>query len=275
MRDFRSVFNIIGMLLCIEALAMLIPMVIDILYNNSDWQIFFFTSLTTFFIGLVLYFSFRHKKNIIKVREAFFLTIISWILIAVFASLPFIYSSSNLNYSNAFFESISGITTTGATVILNLDMLNEGILIWRSLLQWFGGIGIIVLALAILPTLQIGGMQLLHMEHDDPYEKTLPKINQFVFEIFLIYLILTFICSLLYFMSGMSVFDAIAHAMTTISTGGFSTHNTSLAYFNSFNIESVSILFMIIGSLPFVIFLKMAHGEWKTLFKDDQIKLFF
>jgi len=129
------------------------------------------------------------------------------------------------------------------------------------LLQWFGGIGIIVLALAILPTLQIGGMQLLHMEHDDPYEKTLPKINQFVFEIFLIYLILTFICSLLYLISGMSVFDAIAHAMTTISTGGFSTHNTSLAYFNSFNIESVSILFMIIGSLPFVIFLKMAHGE--------------
>ena len=127
-------------------------------------------------------------------------------MIAVFASLPFIYSSSNLNYSNAFFESISGITTTGATVISNLDSLTEGILIWRSLLQWFGGIGIIVLALAILPTLQIGGMQLLHMEHDDPYEKTLPKINQFVFEIFLIYLILTFICSLLYFMSNMSIF---------------------------------------------------------------------
>jgi trk system potassium uptake protein TrkH len=113
------------------------------------------------------------------------------------------------------------------------------------------------------------------MEHDDPYEKTLPKINQFVFEIFLIYLILTFICSLLYFMSDMSFFDAIAHAMTTISTGGFSTHNASLAYFDSVNIELVSILFMIIGSLPFVIFLKMAHGEWKTLFKDDQIKLFF
>ena len=275
MRDFRSVFNIIGILLCIEALAMLIPMVIDIIYNNSDWQIFFFTSLTTFFIGLVLYFSFRHKKNIIKVREAFFLTITSWILIAVFASLPFVYSSSNLNYSNAFFESISGITTTGATVISNLDTLTEGVLIWRALLQWFGGIGIIVLALAILPTLQIGGMQLLHMEHDDPYEKTLPKINQFVFEIFLIYLVLTFICSMLYFMSGMSFFDAIAHAMTTISTGGFSTHNASLAYFNSFNIELVSILFMIIGSLPFVIFLKMAHGEWKTLFKDDQIKSFF
>ncbi len=275
MRDFRSVFNIIGLLLCIEALAMLIPMIFDIFYDNSDWQIFFFTSLITFFIGLVIYFSFRHQKNKIRVREAFFLTIISWILIAIFASLPFVYSSSNLNYSNAFFESISGITTTGATVISNLDVLPQGILIWRSLLQWFGGIGIIVLALAILPTLQIGGMQLLHMEHDDPYEKTLPKVNQFVLEIFFIYLILTIICAIFYFISGMSVFDAIAHSMTTISTGGFSTHNTSLAYFNSYNIELVSILFMIVGSLPFVIYLKMTHGDWKSLINDDQIKLFF
>ena len=129
------------------------------------------------------------------------------------------YSSSNLNYTNAFFESISGITTTGATVIFELDKLSEGILIWRSLLQWFGGIGIILLALAILPTLQIGGMQLLHMEHDDPYEKTLPKINQFVFQIFLIYFILTSLSALLYFISGMGGFDAIAHSMTTISTG--------------------------------------------------------
>ena len=183
MRDFRSIFYIIGVLLCIEALAMLIPMTVDILNKNSDWQIFFFSSFITFFIGLVLYFSFRQQKNKIKIREAFFLTFISWIIIAVFASLPFIYSSSYLNYSDAFFESISGITTTGATVISNLDELPEGILIWRSLLQWFGGIGIILLAIAILPTLQIGGMQLLHMEHDDPYEKTLPKINQFVFEI--------------------------------------------------------------------------------------------
>ena len=275
MRDFRSVIYIIGILLCIEAVAMLIPMIIDILYKNSDWQIFFFSSLITFFIGLVIYFSFRQQKNKIKVREAFFLTLISWIIIAIFASLPFVYTSSNLNYSDAFFETISGITTTGATVISNLDELPEGILIWRSLLQWFGGIGIIVFALAILPTLQIGGMQLLHMEHDDPYEKTLPKINQFVLEIFFIYLVLTFICAILYFIAGMSGFDAIAHAMTTISTGGFSTHNSSLASFNSFNIEIISILFMIIGSLPFVIYLKMTHGDLKSIFKDDQIKLFF
>ena len=274
MRDFRSVFNIIGLLLCIEAIAMLIPMIVDLLYKNSDWQIFFFSSFLTFCIGLVLYFSFKQEKNKIRVREAFLLTLISWIIIALFASLPFVYSSSNLNYSNAFFESTSGITTTGATVISNLDNLPEGILIWRSLLQWFGGIGIIVLALAILPTLQIGGMQLLHMEHDDPYEKTLPKINQFVFKIFAIYIVLTLMCAILYFITGMSEFDSIAHAMTTISTGGFSTHNSSLESFNSLNIELISIIFMIIGSLPFVIYLKMLHNDWKSIFKDDQIKLF-
>ena len=196
MRDFRSIFHIIGLLLCIEALAMLIPALTDIFYKNSDWQIFVFTGLITFIIGLVLFFSFRHQKNKIRVREAFFLTITSWILIAIFGAIPFIYTSSSLSYTDAFFESVSGITTTGATVISNLDFLSEGILIWRALLQWFGGIGIIVLAIAILPTLQIGGMQLLHMEHDDPYEKTLPKINQFVLEIFVLYIFLSIFCLL-------------------------------------------------------------------------------
>ena len=275
MRDFRSVMHIIGMLLCIESVAMTLPLLIDLFNNNSDWNIFFLSSLITFFIGLMLYYSFKKEKILIKVRQAFVLTILSWVIIAVFASIPFIYSSANLNYTDAFFESISGITTTGSTVINNLDQLHHGILLWRSLLQWFGGIGIIVLAMAILPTLQIGGMQLLHMEQDDPYEKTLPKINQFVLEIFILYSMLTLFCAILYYIYGMNGFDSITHAMTTISTGGFSTHNLSFAYFNSFNIEIISIIFMIIGSLPFVVFLKFIHGDKKSLFKDDQIKLFF
>ena len=190
MRDFRPVFYIIGILLCIESITMLIPMTVDLIYKNNDWSIFMLSSFFTFFIGIVLYFSFKNKKNKINLSQAFILTVLSWIVIAIFSSLPFVFSSSKLDFTNAFFESISGITTTGATVIINLDNLSEGILIWRSFLQWFGGIGIIVLALAILPTLQIGGMQILHMEHDDPYEKTLPKIGQFVIEIFLIYLFL-------------------------------------------------------------------------------------
>jgi len=274
MRDFRSILNIIGLLLCIEALAMLIPMFTDLLYHNQDWEKFFFSSLITFFIGLVLYFSFKKEKVKIKIRQAFVLTILSWIIIAIFSSLPFVFTTTNLDYTDAFFESISGITTTGATVLSNLDNLPEGILIWRSLLQWFGGIGIIVLAMAILPTLQIGGMQLLHMEQDDPYEKTLPKINQFVIEIFSLYLFLTAICGFLYYYFGMDGFDAVAHAMTTISTGGFSTHNLSIGNFNSVSIETISVIFMIIGSLPFVVYLKFIHGDRSSLFNDDQIKLF-
>ena len=275
MRDFRSIMHIIGLLLCIEALAMTIPLITDLFYKNSDWDEFFLSSLITFFIGIVLYYSFRKEKIVIKLRQAFVLTILSWIIVALFASLPFIFSSANLNYTDSFFESISGITTTGATVINNIDSLHEGILVWRALLQWFGGIGIIVLAIAILPTLQIGGMQLLHMEQDDPYEKTLPKINHFVKELFVLYFVFTLICALLYYIFGMNAFDAITHAMTTISTGGFSTHNTSFAFFDSPKIELISIFFMIIGSLPFVIFIKFIHGEKKSIFQDDQIRLFF
>ncbi len=275
MRDFRSILNIIGLLLCIQSIAMLIPMVFDLYYKNDDWVQFFYSSLITFFIGIILNISFRKKNIKLGIREAFVLTISSWIIISIFGSLPFIYSSSNLTYTDAFFESVSGITTTGSTVISNLEDLSEGILIWRSLLQWFGGIGIIVLAMAILPTLQIGGMQLLHMEHDDPYEKSIPKVNRFVLELFFLYVCLSVVCAFLYFLNGMSGFDSIIHSMTTISTGGFSNYNQSFSYFNSFQIEIVSVIFMIIGSLPFVLYLQFLHRQKKIFLKDDQIKLFF
>ena len=274
MRDFRPILNILGLLLCIESIALLIPMVFDYINNNEDWKQFFFISCLTFFIGLVLYVGFKKEKMKINIRQAFLLTILSWLVIALFGSLPFIYSSSSLNFTNAFFESVSGITTTGSTVISNLDSLSEGILIWRSLLQWFGGIGIIVLAVAILPTLQIGGMQLLHMEHDDPYEKTLPKINKFIFEIIFLYFGLTILCLFSYYFNGMNAFDSLIHSMTTISTGGFSNKSLSFGYFDSQTLESISILFMILGSLPFVIFIKFIHGQKNSLFKDDQIRLF-
>ena len=274
MRDFRPIINILGLLLCIESIALLIPMVFDYINNNEDWKQFFFISCLTFFIGLVLYVGFKKEKMKINLRQAFLLTILSWLVIALFGSLPFIYSSSSLNFTNAFFESVSGITTTGSTVISNLDSLSEGILIWRSLLQWFGGIGIIVLAVAILPTLQIGGMQLLHMEHDDPYEKTLPKINKFIFEIIFLYFGLTILCLFSYYFNGMNAFDSLIHSMTTISTGGFSNKSLSFGYFDSQTLESISILFMILGSLPFVIFIKFIHGQKNSLFKDDQIRLF-
>ena len=274
MRDFRPILNILGLLLCIESLALLIPMSFDLINNNKDWRQFFYISCLTFLIGFVLYQGFKKEKLKINLRQAFLLTVLSWFLIALFGSLPFIYSSSSLSFTDAFFESMSGITTTGSTVVNNLDYLSEGILIWRSLLQWFGGIGIIVLAVAILPTLQIGGMQLLHMEHDDPYEKTLPKINKFIFQIAGLYVGLTVICFFFYYALGMSAFDSLIHCMTTISTGGFSNHSLSFSYFNSYSLEIISVIFMILGSLPFVIFIQFFHGHKLSIFKDDQIKLF-
>ena len=275
MRDFRPILNILGLLLCIESIALLIPMFFDLINNNKDWRQFFYISCLTFLIGFVLYQGFKKEKLKIDLRQAFLLTILSWFLIAFFGSLPFIYSSSSLSFTDAFFESVSGITTTGSTVVKNLDNLSEGILVWRSLLQWFGGIGIIVLAVAILPTLQIGGMQLLHMEHDDPYEKTLPKINKFIFEIVSLYVGLTTICFFFYYLFGMSAFDSLIHCMTTISTGGFSNHSLSFAYFNSSSLETISVIFMILGSIPFVIFIQFFHSQKISIFKDDQIKLFF
>ena len=274
MRDFRPILNILGLLLCIESIALLIPMIFDYVNNNEDWKKFFFISCLTFFIGIVLYVGFKKEEMKINLRQAFLLTILSWLVIALFGALPFIYSSSSLNFTNAFFESVSGITTTGSTVISNLDSLSEGILIWRSLLQWFGGIGIIVLAVAILPTLQIGGMQLLHMEHDDPYEKTLPKINKFIFEIIILYFGLTILCLFSYYFFGMNGFDSLIHSMTTISTGGFSNKSLSFAHFDSHALENISIIFMILGSLPFVVFIKFIHGQKTSIFKDDQIRLF-
>ncbi len=275
MRDFRSIINIIGLLICIEAIAMLIPMFFDIYFMNEDWLQFLYSSLITFFIGIILFISFRKKNIKLGIRQAFLLTISSWLVISLFGAIPFIYSSSELSYTDAFFESVSGITTTGSTVIYDLEILSEGILVWRSLLQWFGGIGIIVLAMAILPTLQIGGMQLLHMEHDDPYEKTIPKVNRFVLELFVLYVFLSIICGFLYLLNGMSIFDSIIHAMTTISTGGFSNYNQSISYFDSFKIELVSVVFMLVGSLPFVLYLQAIHRQNKSIIKDDQIKLFF
>ncbi|MDC0497738.1 TrkH family potassium uptake protein [Alphaproteobacteria bacterium] len=274
MRDFRPIFNILGLLLCIESVALLIPMFFDLINQNQDWKQFFYISCLTFLIGLVLYVGFKKEKIKINLRQAFLLTILSWFLIALFGSFPFIYTSSSLSFTDAFFEAVSGITTTGSTVISNLEILSEGIIVWRSLLQWFGGIGIIVLAVAILPTLQIGGMQLLHMEHDDPYEKTLPKINKFIIEIVSLYVGLTILCFFFYYLFGMSGFDSLIHCMSTISTGGFSNHSSSFEYFKSHSLENVSMIFMILGSLPFVIFIQFIHGQKMSIFKDDQIRLF-
>ncbi len=208
-------------------------------------------------------------------RQAFLMTTLSWVALPAFSALPLHFADLNLSYTDAFFEAMSGITTTGSTVIIGLDLAPPGILLWRSLLQWLGGIGIIVMAVSVLPMLQVGGMQLFRMEFAERVEKALPRAAQIGGWISAIYLVLTAICTAAYWAAGMSGFDAVNHAMTTVSTGGFSTHDQSIKVFGSVWIEGISTVFMVLGSLPFLLYLQAVRGAPLALWEDSQVRWFF
>ena len=191
-----------------------------------------------------------HDKKI-SLPQAFLLTALSWLSIAIFGSLPFIFSELNLSVTDAFFESMSGITTTGSTIITNLNETPKGILLWRGMLQWLGGIGIIVMAITLMPLMNIGGMQLFVISTSNTPEKILPKSKEIALRLILVYSSLTFVCAFFYKIFGMNFFDSIVHSMTTIATGGFSNYNESIGYFNNSFIELTSIVFIILGSIPF------------------------
>ncbi|MCH8917072.1 MAG: TrkH family potassium uptake protein [Proteobacteria bacterium] len=274
MIDFRPVFFTIGILLTTLALGMCIPAIVDLIAGHSDWKVFASAASLNAFIGVAMLLTMRTGETKMTTRHAFLLTTLSWTVIAVFGALPFAFADLNLSFTDAVFESMSGITTTGATVLTDLDRAAPGILLWRSLLQWFGGIGIIVMAVAILPQLSVGGMQLFRMESLDPSEKALPRIAQVAAAIGLLYIALTAICAALYWVAGMSGFEAITHAMTTIATGGFSTRDGSLGAFNSAAIDWVAVAFMILGSLPFVLYLQAVRGNLMPLIRDSQVRWF-
>ena len=272
---FSTIIYLIGMLLCILSLFMMIPAFVDWLYGNNDWPAFVGASLLTLFVGAILYLSNRDSTTEhLELRQAFLLTNSAWISIALFGSLPFLLSEIDMSFTDAIFESTSGITTTGATVINNLEATSHGILIWRALLQWLGGVGIIVMALAVLPMLSIGGMQLFKTESYETPDKVVPKAASFAAGISIVYITLTVVWALMLWVAGMPLFDSIAHAMTTLATGGYSTRSDSLAAFNSSSIEIIVIFGMIVGSLPFVHYLAITKKGLKNLFKDDQVKLF-
>ena len=250
---------------------MLIPIFVQFLYDETN-STFLSSASITVFIGMLLILSNLEENKKLNLQQAFLLTTLSWLSIAIFGSLPFILSDLDLSFVDSFFESMSGITTTGSTIITNLDNAPKGILIWRASLQWLGGIGIIVMAITMLPLLNIGGMQLFRMESSDTTEKILPKTREVTLIISIIYLALTFACGIAYWLFGMSIFDSIAHSMTTIATGGFSTYSSSIGYFQNPKIEIISIIFIILGSIPFIAYLKFVKGDKKIFFKDVQIK---
>lgn len=274
MQALRPVFLANGMLLLILGLAMLIPALLDLLVDNIDWQVFLAAAFLTTVAGGGLALTSRGSEGQLTLRNAFVLTTTSWLVLPAFAALPFAFSELELSYTDAFFEAMSGLTTTGSTVITGLDFAPPGILIWRALLQWFGGIGIIVTAIAVLPTLGVGGMQLFRLESSDSSEKVLPRAAQLAGTIGVLYVTLTALCALAYWAAGLSGFNAAAHAMTTIATGGFSTSDGSIGHFNSVAVDYIATLFMIVGSLPFLLYFQALRGRPLLLWRDSQVRWF-
>ena len=268
----KTVFFVVGILLLILGVFMLIPYGIQILYKENS-NSFFSSSIITIFIGILTILATLKRDNQLNLQQAFLFSTMAWISIAFFGSIPFFLSNLDLTFSEAFFESMSGITTTGSTVISNLDETPKSILMWRAIMQWLGGVGIIVMATTVLPLLKVGGMQVFKTDSSEA-EKLLPKTIEVASVIILIYTTLTISCVTIYWLQGMSVFDSIAHALTTLATGGFSTHNESIGYFKSPGIEFTSIIFIILGSLPFITYLKFIKGNRKIFFTDVQIKGF-
>ena len=250
---------------------MLIPFFVQFIYDEKN-SAFLAAASVTAFIGILLVLTNLEENKKLNLQQAFLLTTLSWLSIAIFGCIPFLLSELNLSFVDAFFESMSGITTTGSTIITNLDNAPKSFLIWRAILQWLGGIGVIVMAITILPLLNIGGMQLFRMESSDTTEKILPRTREVTLIISVIYLTLTFVCGIAYWSAGMNIFDSIAHSMTTIATGGFSTYSNSIGYFQNPKIEIIAIIFIVLGSIPFIAYLKFVKGDRKIFLKDTQIK---
>ena len=273
MSNYKTVFFTLGILQIILGVSMFIPIIAQFIYSEIDSS-FFGASIITIIFGTLFFLSNLDHDKKLNLQQAFLLTALSWLSIAIFGSLPFIFSTIELSITDAFFESMSGITTTGSTIIPNLEITPKGILLWRAILQWLGGIGIIVMAITLMPIMNVGGMQLFKISSNDSSEKILPKSKEIALRLIYIYLSLTTLCAITYWVFGMGKFDSLTHSMTTIATGGFSNYNESIGYFNNASIEISSIIFIILGSLPFITYIKFISGNKKIFLKDVQIKSF-
>ena len=269
----KTVFFIIGILLVVLGVFMLVPYVVQLIYNENS-NSFLASSIITIFIGILIVLINLKKDNQLNLQQAFLFSVLAWVSVAIFGCLPFMFSSLKLSFIDAFFESMSGITTTGSTIIPNLENMPKGILFWRAILQWLGGIGIIVMAITLMPIMNVGGMQLFKISNSDSSEKILPKSKEIALRLIYIYSVLTALCAISYKILGMNFFDSITHSMTTIATGGFSNYNESIGFFDSITIEISAMIFIILGSLPFIAYIKFLSGNRKIFFSDIQIKTF-
>ncbi len=274
MLDFRPINLVIGLLLSTLAVGMLFPALADLATGSPGWRAFLISAGLTFFVGVSMTLASRGGKIAFSVRQAFAMTTLSWILLTFFAALPFMFSELNLSLTDAFFEAMSGFTTTGSTVITGLDTAPSGILLWRALLQWLGGVGIIVMAIAVLPLLRVGGMQLFQTESPGRSEKAMPRTTQIASAIGVAYLGLTTVLVVAYQAAGMTGFEALVHAMTTVSTGGFSTSDGSMGYFNNARIDAIATVGMFMSGMPFLLYFRTIQGNRGALFRDTQVQWF-
>jgi trk system potassium uptake protein TrkH len=254
------------------ALLMVAPSLVAIELDSRDKTAFLISTAITASCGIALMLFNRHARRRLNLQEVFLLTTTSWMAACLFGSLPFVLSHTVGDFADAIFESVSAVTTTGATVLTGLDELPLDILLWRSMMQWVGGLGIVALGAAVLPFLRIGGMRLFRAESSDFSEKVLPRTRRFLMQLLIVYLMISVACALAYLAAGMSVFDAINHAMTTVSTGGFSTHDASIAYFDSIAVESVAMVFMLVAAIPFVLYLPILARAVPNPFSDSQVR---
>ncbi|MCB1651223.1 MAG: TrkH family potassium uptake protein [Alphaproteobacteria bacterium] len=264
----------IGILLLIIGVADLIPAALDWYDGHLNYESFLYCSVVSvFFGGLLILSNIEAGSAAVSVRQTFLLTTLSWLSISIFASFPLYFSDLKISFVDAFFESISGVTTTGSTILSGLDGMSRGVLLWRSIIQWIGGIGIIAFAIIILPFLHMGSMNLFQTESSDRSDKVTPRTVVFVILLMQVYVLLTALCALTYYLLGMSVFDAINHALTTIPTGGYSTHDASFGYYKSPALQYAGALFMLAGGVPFILYVKFLFRGRADFFQDSQFKV--
>jgi trk system potassium uptake protein len=278
MMHWRSIIRIIGLLISLLSVFMLIPALVALIYRDGAGTIFVRSFLAALILGVLLWFPNRNQRHELSTREGFFIVVLFWVVLGTIGAFPFLFDKHiNLNLTAAFFESFSGLTTTGATTIVNLDHLPKAMLFYRQLLQWLGGMGIIVLAVAILPLLGVGGMQLYRAEIPGPQKdsKMRPRIAETAKTLWSIYILLTTLCAISLWLAGMNVFDAVSHSFSTISMGGFSTHDDNLAYFNSSVINGIITLFLILSGCNFALHFAALNGfSIKVFWRDQEFRTF-
>ncbi|MCR9125064.1 MAG: TrkH family potassium uptake protein [Rhodobacteraceae bacterium] len=274
MLDLRPVGYVIGLLVAVLGASMIVPMLLDLADGNVHWQVFLESAvITTLGGGLVALSCANGVKQGLSIQQTFLLTTGVWLALPLFAAIPFVLGATEARFVDAFFEAMSGLTTTGATVFSGLEALPRGLLLWRGILQWLGGIGIIVVAMVFLPELRVGGMQIFKSESFDTMGKILPRATEIASRIAVIYVSITVACVFFYITFGMQPFDAVVHALTTVSTGGFSNYDASFATFSG-PLEYVATVFMILAALPFVRYVQMVNGSTLAVWRDVQVRAF-